>query len=113
MDKKEKIDLLEKLLWLLTEDGITDVIHFAAEIQKREENPDALKKRVITAREQVEMLGAIDALLEGFAQKGNCCAKLLQLRIRDDLKEWQTTMKRREEEWRKRCATIAPERENE
>ena len=36
MDKKEKIDLLEKLLWLLTEDGITDVIHFAAEIQKRE-----------------------------------------------------------------------------
>lgn len=69
MDKKTGLEILEKMLGMLSEDGITDVICFAAEVQKRDENPDTLKKRLIAAREQVEMLGAMEAVLGGFAKK--------------------------------------------
>ena len=99
MDKKTGLEILEKMLGLMSEDGIVDVIHFAARTQKRDENPDTLKKRLIAAREQVEMLGAMAALLGGFAQKGNRCANTWLARIRTDLMDWQTTLKRREAEW--------------
>ena len=99
MDKKTGLEILEKMLGLMSEDGIVDVIHFAARTQKRDENPDTLKKRLIAAREQVEMLGAMAALLGGFAQKGNRCANTWLPRIRTDLMDWQTTLKRREAEW--------------
>lgn len=101
MDKKTGLEILEKMLGLMSEDGITDVICFAAEVQKRDENPDTLKKRLIAAREQVEMLGAMEAVLGGFAQKGNRCANTWLPRIRTDLMDWRTTLKHYEAEWRK------------
>ena len=101
MDKKTGLEILEKMLGLMSEDGIVDVIHFAARTQKRDENPDTLKKRLIAAREQVEMLGVLEAVLGDFAKKGNRCANTWLAQIRVNLEDWRTALKERETEWRK------------
>lgn len=101
MDKKTGLEMLEKMLGLLSGDEIAEVVCFAAGIREKQRNPDTLKKRLIAAREQVEMLGVLEAVLGDFAKKGNRCANTWLAQIRVNLEDWRTALKERETEWRK------------
>ena len=105
MDKQTGLIILRKAFTWLSGDEIAEVVCFAAGIREKQRNPDTLKKRLITAREQVEVLGALEAVLGDFTKKGNRSANTWLAQTRVNLEDWKTVLKEREEEWRKFTGT--------
>lgn len=105
MDKQTGLIILQEAFTWLDGDEIAEVVCFAAGIREKRRKPDTLKKKLITAREQVEMLGAVEASLGDFAKKGNRCANTWLAQVRVNLDDWRAALKEREEEWRKFTGT--------
>lgn len=101
MDKKLGMQILANMLEQMSDDGVSDVVLFAADVKKKDKNPNTLKEKLVNAREQVEMLSAAEALVGNLVQKGNRSANTWLLQLRIDLSDWRVVLSKYEDEWQK------------